>query len=80
MRNEEQVLKDFEKLGYEVCENNSNHLKLQKYTFIIEVSKNDTFCTCHDEDYQWSFYINLEEIKLLHELFEIWEGKYENNN
>ena len=72
MRTEEEVLKDFEKLGYKIKINNGNKLKLGEITE-IEIDK---FWRIYRKDFCYinrsSRSVNLEEHKLLNELFSIW--------
>ena len=76
MRTEEQILKDFEELGYDRIENTDEYLKLYKHDFIIELSK---FYRCYKSYWEHStlkirltINIDMQEHKLLHELLEIW--------
>ena len=67
MRTEEEVLKDFRKLGYQVVTNNNSIIGLynkerETRIFIYKKSKRVSF---HDR-------MTLSEHKLLHELFQIW--------
>ena len=72
MRTEKEVLKDFEKLGYEVKENTNFDLRLETTYFRIEISKRYKDYTTYYEDSKFHSTINLNEHKLLHELFTIW--------
>lgn len=67
IRTEEEILKDFEKLGYEIIENNSNWLELLLVdeNLRIVIFKLDMTYTSDD-------YLNMKEHKLLHELFLCW--------
>ena len=67
MRTEEQVLKDFEKLGYEVKENSNSLLALSMNDFKINIRKYAKKYSVSDWDY-----IDMQEHKLIHELFTIW--------
>ena len=69
MRTEQEVLKDFEKLGYEIVCNNNIRIELNNIDYKLVISK-----ICH-----WYFCesvlttpINVQEHKLLTELFTIW--------
>ena len=67
MRTEEEVLQDFEKLGYKVEQNSSAVCLLTMNDFHIDISKsgkNYSFSA-------WS-YLTMQEHKLLTELFQIW--------
>ena len=73
MRTEEEVLKDFEKLGYEVIQNNDTRLVLQNddieiyfYKYDREYGKEDIFSNEANR-------IDMQEHKLLTELFQIWK-------
>ena len=72
MRTEEEVLKDFKKLGYKITSNDEVSMYLEKQLYIIRVFK---ISKCYDCQYKYSsssFILDLEDHKLLHELFEIW--------
>jgi hypothetical protein len=80
-RTEEEILKDFEKLGYEVKQNNDFCLIMinDKTDEVISILKRDTFTISmgyrkyiKDEDYLATF-ITMQEHKLLSELFEVWQ-------
>ena len=64
LRTEEDVLKDFEKLGWKVTENNKNWLRIENMEHDILIYK-----TTKEYDCDW---ISLIEHKLLNELFTIW--------
>lgn len=81
MRTEEEVLKDFEKLGYKINKNYSNYfiwldIEDEKDILRIDIEKIPfSYCKfdirkkdCHERP----IIINMHEHKLLHELFEIW--------
>ena len=72
MRTEEAILQDFRRLGYKVRENNRNRLKLQVSDFIIDISKINRVYRCYFEYDEVICCIEMEEHKLLHELFECW--------
>ena len=67
IRTEEEILKDFEKLGYKIIENNPNwlELSLEDENLRIEIFKADMTYTFDD-------YLDMQEHKLLHELFLCW--------
>ena len=64
MRTEQEVLKDFEKLGWKVIENNKNWLKIENMEHEILICKMVEEYCC-----DWIF---KNEHKLLNELFTIW--------
>lgn len=76
-RTESEVLKDFEKLGYEVNKARNNFLCLE---LIKNEEKNKTIIyidkpakVYYKRDYFWDFItITMQEHKLLNELFTIW--------
>lgn len=64
IRSEEEILKDFEKLGYFIVENSNAFLKLELNDFEIKIIKYaKKYCTS-----DWE-YIDMQEHQLLHELF-----------
>jgi hypothetical protein len=78
-RTEAELLKEFEKLGYEVKQNNGFCLIMinDKTDEVISILKRDTFTISmgyrkyiKDEDYLATF-ITIQEHKLLNELFEV---------
>ena len=72
MRTEEEVLNDFEKLGYEVKENTNIELVLGTKFFFIKFKKLSKVYHTYYEDGKLSSTINMQEHKLLTELFQIW--------
>lgn len=80
IRTEQEVLKDFEKLGYKIKHNYDYELMLEKEnkvqggTYNITIDKEFkvyTKSTCFD--YKNHFmHITMQEHKLLNELFKIW--------
>ena len=72
MRTEEEVLKDFEKLGYDIIENNDCCIKLNFNDCIIRISKYSKFYKCYWKDSAYANVIDMKEHKLLNELFSIW--------
>lgn len=74
MRTEEEVIKDFEELGYEIRENKkSNILEF----WLIEDDYEDTLVFEIDKDFKTyntlqGMYVEMKEHKLLNELFSIW--------
>lgn len=64
MRTEQDVLKDFEKLGWKVTENNKNWLRIEIIEHEICIDKKSKYYCC-----DWVF---IDEHKLLNELFTIW--------
>ena len=80
MRTEEQVFKNFEKLGYKIKYNTDSRLYMRKDNGItISIWKLDNSQTIeqgyrkydYEEDYL-ALMVNVEEHKLLNELFTIW--------
>lgn len=64
IRTEEEILKDFEKLGYEIIENNSNWLEM---LLVDENLRMMIFKA--DMTYTFDDYLDMQEHKLLNELF-----------
>lgn len=71
-RTEQDILKDFEKLGYEVIQNNNIKIVLQNddieiyiYKSFKEYGKEDIFSNEANR-------FDMQEHKLLHELFTCW--------
>lgn len=74
-RTEQEVLKDFEKLGYEVFCNNDLKLRLEKNNKTITISKLTRWYSCKNYDYlgkEITVHIDMQEHKLLTDLFKIW--------
>ena len=67
MRTEEEVLKDFEKLGWKVLNNSNAILLLSMNDYEIDIRKYGKKYTISSWDY-----IDMQEHKLLNELFTIW--------
>ena len=72
MRTEQEVLNDFEKLGYEVVANGDCFIKLKNNGDMIRISKYSVWYRCYREDSELAVPIDMEEHKLLNELFTIW--------
>lgn len=73
MRTEEQVLKDFEQLGYRIKEIMPRHIILETEFYGIQISKFFESYYCYNKDQDGSAgAIRMIEHKLLHELFKIW--------
>ena len=73
MRTEEEVLEDFVKLGYDIlCHNGQHYIKLNNNDYIIRISKSSKCYKCYEEDSKLALPIEIEEHKLLTELFTIW--------
>lgn len=72
LRTEEEVLKDFERLGYNVVANGDWYIKLNYNGDMIRISKYSKAYKCYDEDSKLALPIEIEEHKLLTELFSIW--------
>lgn len=74
MRTEEQVLKNFEELGYDIVENNDKCLKLRYNACVImNISRVSKCYNCYWKENLLRSNIDMQEHKLLHELFTIWE-------
>lgn len=80
MRTEEDVLKDFKKFKWKICENNDYFIRLASST-----SSKNVFCDRYikiykkDKSYR-ATEINMQEHKLLNELFNLWGGFDDINN
>lgn len=78
MRTEEQVLKDFEKLGYKETYCDDEYYEIEKKIsknskYIAIDTKFKTFgCYVRVGEKELPYSLELEEHKLLHELFELW--------
>ena len=72
MRTEEEVLKDFEKMGYEVKENTNIELVLGTNFFFIKFKKIPKVYHTYYEDSSQRSTITMLEHQLLTELFTIW--------
>ena len=66
MRNEQEILKDFEELGYRTIRDGCSYLLSRKDNYIIISRMLKTFSIAN----YMSF--TMTEFKLLHELFEYW--------
>lgn len=80
MRTEEEILQDFKKLGYEkqYCEETAcwfykrfGHQQL-KHIFIGREFSKSVSCVMIDKEKNEFGFLDIEEFKLLHELFELW--------
>ena len=72
IRTEEEILKDFEKLGYKVVGNSDVFIKLYNNGDTIRISKYSRWYSAYEEDERVSIPIDMQEHKLLHELFTCW--------
>lgn len=73
MRTEEEVLKDFEKLGYDIIYYRQHYIKLDNNNnYIIRISKCSKTYKSYEGDSKLALPIEIEEHKLLNELFSIW--------
>jgi hypothetical protein len=75
-RTEADILKDFEKLGYEVlC--NTNYIRFTNYDKGIEIRikfDTKTYCKFDRDLYELPYEdLTIQEHKLLNELFEVWQ-------
>ena len=75
MRAEEEVLKDFSKIGYKVVTNNNS-------VIVLYNKKRDTriFIYKKRKKVSFQYVMTLAEHKLLHELFQIWNWLYRRRN
>ena len=71
MRTEEEILKEFEELGYDIF-NAPGLLKLNINGLTIIVAKYTRCYECYCDEDRESYVIDMLEHKLLHELFECW--------
>lgn len=72
LRAEEEVLKDFEKLGYDIIENNDWFIKLNNNGNILRISRCSILYRYYREDSELALPIKIKEHKLLNELYSIW--------
>ena len=72
MRTENEVIKDFKKLGYDIIENDNMCLKINIDDCVIRISKYSKEYKCYWKDRQLASVIDMQEHKLLTELFTIW--------
>ena len=66
-RTEQEILNDFEKLGWEVAQNDDSCMIICFDSFVRIV-----ILKCYKE-YAINNLFNMQEHKLLHELFEVWQ-------
>ena len=69
MRTEQEILKDFKKLGYKVKENSDWLCLFRIDGYKIDIRKNVK--KCHTN--MGTGYMSMQEHKLLYELFKCWE-------
>ena len=67
MRTEQDILKDFEKLGFKVERNSDALCLLSMNDFKIDIRKYGRKYSISEWDY-----LDIQEHKLLHELFKCW--------
>lgn len=72
MRTEEQVLKDFERLGYEIIQNNDTRLVLQNDDIEIYFYKKDKEYDKEDIFSNEANRIDILEHILINELIKVW--------
>lgn len=81
MRTEQEILKDFEKLGYKRNENDHEYIirlekENEKYVLRLEINKVVLgYCKYEirkEDCFEKTINIKMSEHKLLHELFTIW--------
>lgn len=68
----QEILKEFEKLGWVTMRNTTYVLELVKDNFTIEIDKTNRGYSAHFTEYnnRYFTFFEMEEHKLLHELFE----------
>ena len=72
-RTEQEVLNDFEKLGWSVIKETNGCLKFRKFDTILSISKLSQWYSCSiPSSGSLSVPIDMQEHKLLTELFNIW--------
>ena len=77
-RTEQDILKDFEALGYAIIKNDEYCLILvNEWNHIIEIDKTCKRYQCYyyteyTNQFELSTYIDMQEHKLLNELFALW--------
>ena len=64
-RTEQDILNDFEKLGYKIIQINEKIVFTDEYNRTIHINK-------IKKVYSYTTYIGMQEHKLLNELFEVW--------
>ena len=67
MRTEEEILKDFEKLGYKIIKNSDKWLRLH-----CDLLSNTILISKEDQSYATDHPTDMQEHTLLTELFQIW--------
>ena len=80
MRTEQEVLNDFEKLGYEVIKDNDYIYLKQHLNYINEVEESKCIYinfkkkqySCLNDFYKFEENVTMQEHKLLTDLFKIW--------
>lgn len=73
-RTEDDILKDFEKLGYKIVVNNASMIYLtNKSGITLHINKLMKWYGRYNEDNEIARYIYMQEHKLLNELFEVWQ-------
>ena len=72
MRTEEEILKDFEKLEYEIQQNNKIRLIMYCYDISIYIDKFEQTFGKEDTLSNEANRFDMQEHKLLHELFTCW--------
>ena len=70
----QEILKEFEKLDWVAMRNTPYVLELVKGSFVIEIDKANRAYSAHYSEYnnRYVTFFDMEEHKLLHELFECW--------
>ena len=73
IRTEEEILKDFEKIGWLFLRNNERELAFRKFDSVLSISKLSQWYSCSiPSSGRLSIPIDMQEHKLLHELFICW--------
>ena len=73
IRTEEEILKEFEKLGYEIQQNNKIRLIMYWGDIQIYIDKFEQTFGKEDISYKEANRFDMQEHKLLNELFKCWE-------
>ena len=72
MRTEEEVLKDFEELGFDIIYTRQYAIELNNDNCTIRISKYSKWYRCYDKYNKLALPVTMQEHKLLTELFQIW--------
>ena len=70
IRTEQEILKDFEKIGWLILRNNHTELAFRKFDSVLSISKVSQWYSCSmPSSGRLSIPIDMQEHQLLHELF-----------